>query len=90
VTACAMIRPVPSPLPLEIAAYARRGWRLFPCNGKKPFIKGWPQHATCDVSQIETWASQFVDCNWAAKTGLESCFFVLDLDGDEHRRWSEE
>jgi hypothetical protein len=72
---------------LEIVAFARRGWRLVPCKGKKPFIKRWPQQATCDVSQLEAWAEQFIKCNWAATTGPESGFFVLDLDGNAGLGW---
>ena len=79
--------PQPSPLPLEIVASARRGWRLFPCRGKTPLIKGWPQHATCDVSQLQAWAAQFVNCNWAATTGPESGFFVVDCDGAAGLDW---
>src|ERR1017187_2350227 len=82
-----MTPPVPSPLPLEIVACARRGWRLVPCNGKKPFMKGWPKQATCDVSQLHAWAAQFVNCNWAATTGPESGFFVVDCDGDAGLDW---
>jgi len=76
-----MTQPVSNPLPLEIVTSARRGWRLFPCRGKTPLIKGWPQKGTCDVSQLQAWAAQFVNCNWAATTGPESGFFVVDLDG---------
>ena len=83
----AMTPPVPSPLPLEIVACARRGWCVVPCNGKKPFVKGWRKRATCDVSQLYTWAAQFVHCNWAAITGPESGFFVLDCDGAAGLDW---
>ena len=82
-----MTQPVPNPLPLEIVTSARRGWRLFPCRGKPPLIKGWPQQATCDVSQLQAWAAQFVNCNWAATTGPESGFFVVDCDGAAGLDW---
>ena len=74
-------------LPLEIVACGRRGWRAFPCDGKTPSIKGWPQRATCDLSQLEAWAAQFAGCNWGATTGPESGFFVVDLDGAAGFEW---
>ena len=82
-----MTQPVPNPLPLEIVTSARRGWRLFPCRGKTPLIKSWPQQATCDMSQLQAWAVRFVNCNWAATTGPESGFFVVDCDGTPGLDW---
>ena len=77
-----MTTPAPNSLPLEIVACVRRGWRLFPCNGKKPLVRGWPQQATCDLSRLQAWAAQFPGCNWAAITGPESGFLVMDFDGE--------
>lgn len=74
-------------LPLEIVASAGRGWRMFPCKGKQPLIRDWPHQATCDVSQLEARETQFPNCNWAATTGPESGFFVVDLDGEAGLDW---
>lgn len=81
------LEPATSLPPVEVVQAAQSGWRLFPCNGKKPCIKGWPQQATCNLLQLEAWAAQFVNCNWAATTGPESGVFVVDCDGDAGLDW---
>jgi hypothetical protein len=69
----------------QLLRLAGRGWRLFPCEarGKKPLIAKWPDQATSDPKRIGSWLYQSPDCNWAAVTGAESGFFVLDVDGEQ-------
>jgi hypothetical protein len=71
----------------EVAAAARRGWRLFPveARGKLPLLKGWPEAATEDVAQLAMWAHQHRGCNWGLATGTVSGLVVIDVDGMEGR-----
>jgi putative DNA primase/helicase len=74
-------------IPPEVYAAAGRGWRLFPveARGKLPLIKGWPEVATSDIAQLETWAHQYPACNWGLATGTVSGLVVIDIDGAEGR-----
>jgi hypothetical protein len=74
-------------IPPEVRAAAGRGWRLFPveARGKLPLIKGWPEAATSDIAQLETWAHQYPACNWGLATGTGSGVVVIDVDGAEGR-----
>ncbi len=65
------------------------GWKVFPCypRTKDPLSLAdlggsWKDLATDDPAQIEFWASQWPDCNWAVHTG-PSNLAVLDVDGQE-------
>ena len=80
----AAVMPV---IPPEVYAAAGRGWRLFPveARGKLPLIKGWPEVATSDIAQLETWAHQYPACNWGLATGTVSGLVVIDIDGAEGR-----
>jgi hypothetical protein len=71
----------------EVHHAAQRGWLLFPCNGKKPSIKGWPEQATSEACQLEAWEKQFPGCNWGMATGPDCGVFVIDLDGDTGLDW---
>lgn len=59
------------------------GWRVFPCAaGTKKPVAGFDQwflHATDDPAQIELWAIEYPDCNWAVAMG-PSGLAVLDID----------
>lgn len=47
---------------LEAAlGYAKRGWRVFPVQGKLPLVSHWDKEATTDEAQITEW---FEDPNW--------------------------
>ncbi len=46
--------------PLQGAvAMARRGLRITPLRGKAPFLSGWQESATTDITQIKTWAEEY-------------------------------
>jgi Bifunctional DNA primase/polymerase, N-terminal/AAA domain/Primase C terminal 1 (PriCT-1) len=71
----------------EVHSLARRGFCLFPCRPrtKSPAISGWPERATRDLAQLQSWAAEFHNCNWAIATGRESGFFALDVDAKPPR-----
>jgi KaiC/GvpD/RAD55 family RecA-like ATPase len=82
----------PAPVMLELAlAYAARGWRVFPLNGKVPAIskdeggRGCLD-ATTDVETIRTWWSRFPHANVGIATGEVSGVLAIDLDGPEARQ----
>lgn len=60
------------------------GWMVFPLHPgtKEPIHKGWPEIATDDPAQHETWAAEYPGCNWAVAAG-PSGLSMLDLDGGE-------
>ncbi len=57
-------------------------FRLFPCNGKIPLIKGWQQAATTDPAQLALWQELYRDrlTHWGIPTGQTSGILVLDID----------
>jgi putative DNA primase/helicase len=62
-------------------SFAAKGFMVFPQDRNKvPCIKGWPDLATSDTEQIETWAKEFPKCNWAVVTGKQSMILVFDVD----------
>ena len=61
-------------------AYARRGWRVFPCAGKLPRIKEWQLAATTDEAQIRAWWKRWPTADIGVATGEESGIYVLDVD----------
>ena len=67
-------------------AYAERGWRVFPVQGKKPAIVRWPKRASSDPAQIRTWWERWPEANIGIAM-TRSRLLVLDIDprngGDE-------
>jgi hypothetical protein len=65
--------------------YASRGWPVFPCRGKQPWIAkadgghGF-QDATLDPAQIRRWWSDWPEANIGMPTGAVSNTVVLDVD----------
>ena len=58
---------------------AQRGWRIFPCNGKKePLTAHGFKDATTDEQQIRTWAKAFPGGLWGY--ALPEDIVVVDLD----------
>jgi hypothetical protein len=78
-------RTEPEDVPAELLLAIRRGWRVFPCGreNKIPRLKEWQKFATNGISRIRSWLQQHRNCNWAAVTGSECSFFVLDVDGPQ-------
>src|ERR1700684_4168460 len=82
----------PSPIPPQILKALERGWEVFPLRTrtKTGFFRAvyknggegysWQRQATNDIEQIGKWAVQFPGCNWGARTGHTSGFFVIDVD----------
>ena len=71
---------------LETAlSYAKRGWHVFPLQGKIPLrgSKGF-LNATLDETQISKWFSNG-KYNIGIATGKVSGFFVLDVDNKAHK-----
>jgi hypothetical protein len=62
--------------------YARRGWRVFPLEGKVPKIKEWQHRCSNDESQIKAWWNDYPNANVGLATGAVSGFFVVDIDGE--------
>jgi hypothetical protein len=71
-----------SPPMLETALrHAADGWAVFPGEGKKPLIKGWPKQASQDPKQIEAWWTKWPGANVLGATGQKSGGLVaLDID----------
>jgi hypothetical protein len=62
-------------------AYAKRGWPVFPCRGKKPLTKHGFHDATRDVTAIEEAWGKTPAPNIGMATGEASGVWVLDVDG---------
>lgn len=62
--------------------YARRGWAVFPLNGKAPY-RGTRGHldATTDRKQIRRWWKKWPDANVAIRCDSENGPIVGDVDG---------
>jgi uncharacterized protein (DUF927 family) len=65
-------------------AYAREGWRVFPCGrDKKPLVKAWPKVASTDPEQIQAWWGQWPTASIGCPTGPslgKNGAWVLDVD----------
>lgn len=63
--------------------YLRRGWSVFPCNGKRPHVK-WQQYSQQAPSeeQVREWWTRWPDANIAVACGAVSNLVVIDIDPD--------
>src|SRR2546430_1390324 len=57
---------------------AERGWKIFPCNGKKEPLVQWSKAATTDEATITAWAKSYPGALWGR--ALPADTLVLDLD----------
>ncbi|WP_167760482.1 bifunctional DNA primase/polymerase [Blastococcus sp. CT_GayMR16] len=72
--------------PKAVAAqgWARKGWPVFPLDGKHPLVK-WQDAATTDPARVRALWRKHPGANVGVVTGVRSGVFVLDVDGDEGR-----
>lgn len=64
--------------------YARLGLPVFPCGkNKTPLIKDWPNRATSDIAQVESWWNDHPEAMVGLLTGSKSGILVLDVDVDK-------
>ena len=76
----------------EALRYAARGWRVHPLivKEKRPLLNDWPNQATTDARQVETWWARSPEANIGVATGKSSGIFVVDIDGPEgERSWTQ-
>jgi hypothetical protein len=67
----------------EAIAYARKGWRVFPCGrDKKPLTPNGFKDAATDPDQIKTWWTRWPDASIGCPTGpdMGKGAWVLDVD----------
>jgi KaiC/GvpD/RAD55 family RecA-like ATPase len=64
-------------------AAMRRGWAVFPVNGKVPATAHGLKDASTDESLADIWFSRFPDRGVALATGRVSGVFAVDLDSPE-------
>jgi hypothetical protein len=64
--------------------YAARGFAVFPCapGSKHPVFPGGFKTATTNPATIHRWWLARPDYNVGIRTGIASCVWVLDVDGD--------
>lgn len=60
--------------------YARHGWPVFPCEGKKPLTAHGFQDASANALRIRYWWRRWPRANIGIPTGTPT-FTVLDVDG---------
>lgn len=59
---------------------AKKGWPVFPLNGKIPMIAHGLNAASTDPTQIREWWTRWPDANIGLCTGAAAGIWVLDLD----------
>jgi putative DNA primase/helicase len=71
-----------SPMLKAALRYARRGWQVFPLDGKRPF-KGTNGHleATTDEKQLRRWWRKYPDANIGIACSSQHGPIVIDIDG---------
>lgn len=60
--------------------YARKGFPVFPCNGKVPYTQRGCKDATTDLATIESWWNLHPNANIGMATGAASGIMVVDID----------
>jgi RecA-family ATPase len=77
--------PTPNPLISLALGYAKRGWRVFPCNPltKRPITTNGHLEATNDPATIGQWWTKYPNAMIGCATGPKSGFWALDADRDQ-------
>ncbi|MCP4640085.1 MAG: DUF3987 domain-containing protein [bacterium] len=78
-----------TPLLDAALVYARHGWPVFPCRGKRPATPHGFKDATTDVDAIREWWRTWPEANVAIATGPAG-LLVLDLDVKNGQKGIEE
>lgn len=73
----------PSPTHVAALAYAKRGWRVLPLDGKVPFTQHGVYDATTDPAVIDGWFRRYPFASVGIACGPQSDLWVLDADHEE-------
>ncbi len=65
---------------LAALSYCRRGWRVIPCDGKRPALNDWPARATTNEQTLREWFDRWPTANIGIVCGAKSGIVVLDVD----------
>lgn len=81
-TAMNAVPPIENRRLLCALAYAKRGWRVFPCRpgAKEPATRHGFKDASVDKARLIEWWQKIPDANVAIATGAASGLVVLDRD----------
>jgi len=66
----------------EALDYARMGWQVFPCHPTRhqPLVERGFYAATCDVTRIRSWWTQWPRAAIGLRTGEATGLFAVDID----------
>lgn len=70
-----------NPLLRAALRYAKRGWAVFPLNGKKPYERGGFHLASTDRKQIKQWWKRWPNANIGIACDSQRGPIVIDIDG---------
>jgi hypothetical protein len=67
--------------------FAKEGYPVFECSGKKPLVKGWPKITHTSEEEIDSWNLNTDFPAYGMPLGLASGIIRIDVDGDEGREY---
>ena len=78
----AFLKAAQSPPKSAASLIARHDIKIFPVRpeSKRPYIKGWPEVASRELSQVKDWWLTWPDSMIGLVTGEKNKIFVLDID----------